>query len=147
MSFTYNNQPLTDLNDEVRFLLGDTSKDKHLIEDEEITYALDKDNDSPHRAAARLADGLSARYAREAIVRSGTITTSHGSVSKQFADLANRLRQSVAPTPFVSNLDDKAVHDAQKIDTSIVQPSIKRGMDRINRSTTSSTDKTNEISN
>ncbi len=144
MSFTYNNAPLTDSNDEVRFLLGDKRKDIHLIEDEEITYALDKENNNAHHAAARLADGLSARFAREAIVRTGSITTSHGSVSKQFADLANRLRQAVAVTPFVSNLTDKGVHDAQKIDTSIIQPSIKRGFDRINRGTTSSISKTSD---
>jgi len=147
MSFNYTNNPLTDASDEVRLLLGDTTKDKHLVEDEEITYALDKHNNDAHRAAARLADGLSARYAREAVVRSGSITTSLGSISMQFAKLANRLRQAVAPTPFVSNLDDKAVHDAQKIDTSIVQPSIKRGMDGINRSTTSTTNKTSDVSN
>lgn len=146
MSFSYTNQPLTVPNDEVRFLLGDTKKDKNLVEDEEIIYALDKHNNNAYRAAARLADGLSARYAREAVVRTGSITTSLGSISMQFAKLANRLRQSIAPTPFISNLDDKAVHDAQKIDTSIIQPSMKRGMNNINRSTTSNTDKTSDVS-
>jgi len=144
MSFSYTNNPDTDVKEEVRFLIGDTQKENHLIEDEEITYALTKDNNSAYRAAARLAMGLSARYAREAVVRTGSITTSLGSISKQFSDLAKRLRQSVAPTAFVSNLTDKAAHDARKIDTSIVQPSMKRGFDRINRSTTSSTSKTSD---
>lgn len=144
MSFSYTNAPLTVVSDEVRFLLGDTIDAKHLISDEEIEYALDKDNNRAYRAAARLADGLSAKFSREAIVRTGSITTSLGSIAKQFADLAVRLRQTVAPTVFVSNLTDKAVHDAQKIDTSIVQPSMKRGFDRINRGTTSSTSKTND---
>ena len=144
MSFTYENAPLTVPNDEVRFLLGDTVEEKYLVEDQEIEYALDKDNDNAHRAAARLADSLSAKFAREAIVRTGSITTSYGSIAKQFAQLANRLRQAVAPTVFVSNLDDKGAHDAQKIDTSIIQPSMKRGFDRINRGTTSSTSKTGD---
>lgn len=146
MSFNYTNQPLTEKNDEVRFLLGDTKDEKHLVEEEEITYALDKHNDDAHRAAARLADGLSARYAREAIVRTGSVTTSLGSISFQFAKLATRLRQAVAPTVFIDNLTDKAVHDAQKIDTSIMQPSMKRGMNSINRSTVSNSDKTSDVS-
>lgn len=144
MSFSYTNQPLTVISDEVRFLLGDTKASKNLIEDQEIEYALDKENQNAHQASARLADGLSARYAREAIVRTGSITTSLGSISKQFAELAIRLRQAVAPTLFISNLNDKGVHDSQKIDTSIVQPSMKRGFDHINRQTTSSTSKTTD---
>ena len=65
MSFAYTRQPLTVLEDEVRFLLGDTVDAKHLIEDEEIAYALDKENNRAHRAAARLLrQKISHAYAR-----------------------------------------------------------------------------------
>ena len=144
MSFSYEGTPLTKINDEVRFLLGDTVEQKEQVSDEEIAYALDKESNRAHHAAARLADGLSGKYARESSIRTGSITTGKGSLAKHFSDLAMRLRQAIAPTAFISNLTDKGVHDAQKIDTSIVQPSMKRGFDRINRSTTSNTSKTSD---
>ena len=144
MSFDYSGQPLTKITDEVRLLVGDTVDEGHQLEDQEITYALDKESNRAHHAAARLADALSAKYAKQASVRTGTITTGYGSLAKHFSDLAMRLRQAIAPTAFISNLTDKGVHDAQKIDTSIVQPSMKRGFDRINRSTTSNTSKTSD---
>ncbi len=145
MSFTYNNNPTNDSSDAVRFEVGDTIDKVHLVEDEQIAYALAKEDNNVLRAAARVADALAARFARQDIIRTGSVTTDKSSITQRFIALANRLRQRVGPTEFVSNLLSKSGHDARKSDSSIVQPSFKRGMDRNTSETTSNTNKTSDI--
>lgn len=130
MSFTYNNNPLNDPSDAVRLEVGDTVEKTHLVEDEAIAYALDKEDNNVLRAAARIADQLAARFARQETVRTGNVTTDKSSIAKRYTDLANRLRQRIGPTSFITNALDKAAHAAHAADTSIIQPAFKRGMNK-----------------
>lgn len=130
MSFTYNNNPLNDSSDAVRLEVGDTVDKTHLVEDESIAYALDKEDNNVLRAAARIADTLAARFARQETIRTGNVTTDKSSIAKRFTELANRLRMRIGPTAFITNTLDKAAHSAHAADTSIIQPSFRRGMDK-----------------
>jgi hypothetical protein len=139
MAFTYTNDPTNNNSDAVRFEIGDTVEKTHQIEDEQITYALDKEDDIILRAAARLCDALAAKFAGQETIRTGSITTDKSSITQRYIKLANRLRQRIGPTAFITNILDIAAHNAHAVDTSIVQPSFRRGMDKNPRAGDAST--------
>lgn len=130
MSFNYTNNPLTNNADAVRFEIGDTVDKTHQVEDQQIAYALDKENDIVLRAAARICDALAAKFASQETVRTGSVTTDKSSVTQRYIQLANRLRRRIGPKAFITNLLDVSTHKAHAVDTSISQPSFRRGMDK-----------------
>lgn len=95
MTFSYTS-PGASSKDEVRFLLGDTTEAAHLLEDEEITWAITKwvpVYNSSEMVAAALADTIAARYAQEASYSADGVSVSLGPVGDQFRALAASLRQ------------------------------------------------------
>ena len=103
MAFTYTGRPGANDRDAVRFELGDTVAGTHLVPDEEIAYALQQDA-SVLKAAARCAESLAARFARETSERSGNVTKDHGDKQLHYQRLARKLRARSAPT-FIDNAD------------------------------------------
>lgn len=130
MAFTYTNNPANSTNDAVRFEIGDTVDKTHQVENEQIAYALSLEGDNILRSAARICDALAAKFASQETVRTGSVTTDKSSITQRYIQLANRLRRRIGPTEFITNLLDKNAHAAHAADTSIVQPSFKRGMDK-----------------
>lgn len=130
MSFTYHDNPKGRTEDAVRFELGDTQEDNYLISDAEIEYALDAESDNVLLAAARLAEGLAARFARRENVRYSGFTTEHGSLQAHFNKLAKDLRQRVATSSdfIIINMLSVTQHKANRDDNSIVQPAFRRGL-------------------
>lgn len=101
MSFTYSGNPDTSTLDAVRFEVGDTTEKTQLLQDEEILYALKKEG-TVLKAAARCAEVLGAKFAREETVRSATFSSNKGMVSEHYKDLAKKLRaRSIRPGNFV----------------------------------------------
>lgn len=97
MTFTYSTADLgTNPVHEVRFLLSDTVEEDHLLEDEEIAYAVTKWRDlkgSTEYVAAVLADAIAARYASEASYNADGVSVSLGPVGDQYRALAMALRE------------------------------------------------------
>ena len=130
MGFNYTNNPASNTTDAVRFEIGDTVDKTHQVEDEQIDYALNLEDNNVLRAAARICDALAAKFASQETVRTGSVTTDKSSITQRYIKLANRLRMRIGPTEFITNLSDVSVHKAHEADTSIVQPAFKRGMDK-----------------
>lgn len=144
MSFTYTNDPLNIPSDAVRFEIGDTVDKTHQIEDEQIAYALDKEGDIVLRAAARICDTLAVKFASQETIRTGSVTTDKSSITQRYIRLANRLRKRIGPTEFITNLLDVSTHRAHAVDTSISQPSFRRGMDKNPRAGGATSSKTSD---
>jgi hypothetical protein len=98
--WTYSGDPLTSPKDEVRFLISDTNPADPLLQDAEIRYQIALVYGSVDNApaignylpAAFAADGIAARYARQADKSVGDLHISHSNQFKQFQLLAQRLR-------------------------------------------------------
>jgi len=115
MTTTYSGNPSSSDNDAVRFLVGDTGPTApattpvFLMQDEEIAYLLTQ-YASPLSAAAAAADSLSAKFARQVDEFSGDLARKSSQKSKQYGDLADRLRKqasdplTVVPVPFAGGI-------------------------------------------
>lgn len=66
MTFAYSGNPGQSTLDQVRFLLGDTVDETHVLEDEEITWLLSENADDPYYAAAGGAIRLSIKATNQA---------------------------------------------------------------------------------
>lgn len=91
MTWSYSGNPAESLKDQVRFLLGDTNTAAPQIQDEEIMYLLSQESSNALRAAARGAETLAARYAREADKKVGDMMLNSSVVGKGYATLAKNL--------------------------------------------------------
>lgn len=132
MAFSYSGNPNDSDKDGVRFELGDTLRDGHLVSDEEIAYALEKEADIL-QAAARMAEHLAARFARETTERNANVTKDHGDKQLHFQRLARRLRRRIRST-FIDN-SNKVDRFANAADTGVTQPKFRLGMhDNIRKS-------------
>lgn len=112
----------------VRFEIGDTRADKHLLTDAEIVYALSVENNYIG-AAARLAEALAARFASDDGVRVVTNQWNHANISKRFMELAKRLRaRGITAGQFI--MPSKSINDKTEQETNLdnVQPFFKRDM-------------------
>ena len=99
MSWSYSQDPTTSPMDEVRFLIGDTNPSAQQLQDQEILYniALVYGPNPPASGnflpAAYCADAISSNYARKVDKSVGDLHITYSQGSKNFQDLANRLRQ------------------------------------------------------
>ena len=70
MTWTYDGDPTQDRTAEVRFLVGDTDQTDPLVQDEEIEFVLTQyvpvEGSPAWLAAAHVADGIAAKFARKA---------------------------------------------------------------------------------
>jgi|SRR5690606_24112387 len=120
MVWSYSGNPSTSEKDEVRFLLGDTSQDDPLLQDEEIEYLLDQHDGSALTAAVEGCERIIAKLSREADMSSGATSISASQRRKHYADLLTQLRRRAGR---ISNL---------KISQS-VPPRFKRSDDKYDR--------------
>lgn len=128
MTWTYDTS-LGTTRDEVRLLIGDTDTTAQLFSDEEIAAVLASAG-GVRAAGAELALNLSAKYARKADVGSGPLSVSWSQVSKQYAELAARLRSTGtgASIPvIVVGGSSRAQQQRMRADTDLIQPDIRRG--------------------
>lgn len=95
MSFSYTD-PTDSQKDAIRFLLGDVVEAEHLVEDEEIDWAISRWYPlygTIEYVASTVADAIASRYAREASYSADGVSVSLGPVGQQYRDLAAALRQ------------------------------------------------------
>lgn len=128
MTFTYSGDPSASDQDAVRFEIGDTIENQHLLEDEDILYALSKEG-TVLKAAARCAEALAARFASREDFRGATINTSKATISSKFMAMAKRLRaRGIRSGSFLMPALSQTTKDANATDVDIPQPSFKRGL-------------------
>ncbi len=128
MSFSYLGTPLTRDIDAVREEVGDTLERDHLVEDEQIQYALTREG-TVLNAAARVCEQLAARFASRDMFRSSNVSASKITVTAKYLMLAKILRgKSVTAGSFVVPSISVADKDENELDEDIVQPAFKKGM-------------------
>lgn len=91
MAWTYSGNPAASTRDQTRFLLGDTDTNDQLVSDAEADYAIAATG-SVFAAAARLAEHLSAKYARYPDEQTGQQSEKSSQRAEAFTALAKRLR-------------------------------------------------------
>lgn len=96
MAWNYSGNPADSDLDATRFEIGDTLEDEPLLDDAEIEYLLDEENDSVLRAAARGCEHLASRFAREANVTVGSLRVQLADRSEAFRQRAIALRQKAS---------------------------------------------------
>lgn len=96
MTWTYSGDPNSSPKDEVRFLIGDTDSENPKVSDEEIEYALSRNNGDVNLAAADCARALAAKYASWATKSVGDLSLSYGDLMQHYLDLAASLETSAS---------------------------------------------------
>jgi len=94
MSFSYSGNPASSQKDEVRFLLGDTFKDKALMLDEEINYLISSEGGSLQAAIAGALQ-LAARFSKQADEKVGKISKNYSQRSSAYLKLVDELRKKI----------------------------------------------------
>jgi len=108
MSWSYSGNPSTSANDEVRFLVGDTDTTDQLLQDEEIAWLITNCG-TTRFAAVEAANGIAAKYSRMADKAVGDLRLSASQKSKQYFDLAKRLRRRAmvgSVTPYAGGITE-----------------------------------------
>ena len=131
MTWTYTLATLaTTPKDQVRLMIEDTDTTDQQLQDEEIQFFLTQEG-SVSRTAARCAETLAAKYARQADRKVGDMSLSASQRSKAYLELAARIRQqariNVAPYAGGISAGDK---EANAADTDRVSPSFWVDMER-----------------
>jgi hypothetical protein len=128
MSYSYSGDPATSDRDAVRYEVGDTNEKIHLVQDEEINYALIKEG-TILKAAARIAEGLAARYARESTTRSSVYTSFQGDVQKHYEELSKKLRaRSIRSGNFRFPAMSKDAKEKNRLESDLNRTTIYRGI-------------------
>lgn len=128
MGWTYNSTDLSDQKDQVRLYVGDVDSSDPLLSDEEINFAITQAGNT-RLAAAQAADWLSAKFARKADKSVGDMSISASQRSKQYADLADRLRGDNArlSLPYFGGIS-KTTKETREADPDRVEPAFTVGM-------------------
>lgn len=90
--FTYSGDPSKSQLDEVRFLIGDTNKDRPLFGDTEILYQIGKTPNS-RMSGAELLFVKSNEFATQADIRVGDVSKALSKVSENLKKCGARLRE------------------------------------------------------
>jgi len=94
IQFTYDGDPRASDLAQTRWLVGDVDCSRPLLDDREITFAIERDG-SPVQAAITCLDVLANRFAREADTNVGSISKALSKISEAFAARADSLRSDV----------------------------------------------------
>ncbi len=126
--FTYSGNPADSDRDAVRFVLGDTDKERRLLDDREVEYAI-AEKGSVSSAAVFLAQALANRFAGLADIKVGPISKSYSKVADMYRKIVDDLKESAcleveAAFPAIS-IDKKC---ALYEDDDYMAPSFYRGM-------------------
>lgn len=119
MAATYDPN-LTDDEDKVRLLTGDTDTSNSRFSNEEITAALAATGGSIYLACAYLFDGLAAKYALTASISVDGYSRQAGKFVDNFTKLANRFRAQASVNdagglgaPFVGGISEADIDSVQ----------------------------------
>ena len=135
MTWTYNPTSLsTSALFRVRFLCGDTDTTDQQVQDEEITFALAKENNVEDLAAALVCEHLAAKFSREASKTIGSLSVSAGERAKAYAERASALRvglQTGGAVPSTTFCGGLSISGKQTLDqdADAVQPNFTVGLD------------------
>lgn len=133
MTWSYSGDPASTSKDTVRFYVQDTVSADQQVSDEEITFLLTDENEDVLRAAARTAEAISAKYARQVDKTVGGLQLSAGRRQQKYADLAKQLwtRANAVgagiPSPYAGGIS-QSDKDEQEADTDRVEPAFTRHM-------------------
>lgn len=126
--FTYTGDPSASELQEVRFYTGDTNRNRPLLHDKEILFAISK-YPNPLIAAAVLCEHLMGRFASEADVRVGEVSKSFSKISEAFKKKADQLRTEAASGATVSFPATRhSTKDPLDEDEDLTRPSFAIGM-------------------
>ena len=95
MSWTFGNDPQNSIRDRVRILIGDTNPAEPLLEDEVLDWLIKREVNE-FLAAARAAEALAARFAREADIAVGDLSLKYSELASHYLELAASLREQFA---------------------------------------------------
>ena len=131
--WSYSGDPNSSPKDAVRFYVGDTISADQQANDEEVEFLLVSENNDPIRAAARIAETIAAKYARQVDKSVGGLSLSAGRRQEKYESLAAKLwaRAKSAggglPVPYSGGIrvSDKTTRET---DTDRVQPIFTRDM-------------------
>lgn len=87
MGFSYSAAELTTPLNHLRFLVQDTTDAGHILDDAELTFALDQETNI-YRAAAGLCRAIAARFARMPSQEDGTVTFDSRKAAEHYMALA-----------------------------------------------------------
>ena len=126
--FSYSGDPSRTPRDAVRFYVGDTNRDRPLLDDREVDFAVGL-HDNPLLAAAVLAEHLMGKFAREADVTVGPVSKSFSTISDAFRKKAAQLRCEANKRAGVS-FPATTVQGKEnlELDTTLTQPSFRKGL-------------------
>jgi len=131
MVWSYTGDPNSSPIDAVRFYVQDTIQADPQVSDEEIEFLLGMEGDDEIRTAARTAEIIAAKYARQVDKSVGGLSLSAGSRQDKYEKLAAalwaRTRNAGASLPFayaggISQTDK----DSRASDTDRVEPAFTR---------------------
>ncbi len=135
MAFTYTENISSNRRDKVRFLLGDTKSESHLIEDLEIDEALKLYSDDVNATCKIICESIAARFARKPNIRVSNYTVEEqASIYDRFMALAKKFGSNIGMTtskiqaafiyPPLYTDDKKTIEE----DTTLTKPLFKKGM-------------------
>ena len=130
IDFTYQ-LPIAANRDRVRFLIGDTSSARPLLDDAEVAYALSLATNNILRAAAYACDAIAARLMRESGISVQGITLTRSLSAEGYKKLATEYRarsKAFGPNAGFWILKDPAEKVAYLADSGLIPPSIRREM-------------------
>ena len=90
--WNYDGKPNEEPRDQVRELVGDTDKNTKMVSDTTIELALESQGGNERMAAAKVAEKIAARFAKEAVSKSGKDYSRTMERSKMYLDLSERIR-------------------------------------------------------
>ena len=132
MAIDFNYQlPISTNRDRVRFLIGDTSSARPLLDDAEVVHALSLASDNILRAAAYACDSIAAKLTRESGISVQGINVTRSTSAEGYKKLATEYRarsKSFGPNAgfwILKDPEEKAAYLANK---NLIAPAIRREM-------------------
>lgn len=117
----------------VRFLCGDTDTTDQQVQDEEVTFALSKEQNVEDLAAALICEHLATRFSRDASKTIGSLSVTASERAKAYAERAADLRAGAQSGAGVSTVfcGGLSISGKQTLDddADAVQPNFAVGMD------------------
>jgi hypothetical protein len=126
--WTYSNDPSRSDSDAVRFLVGDTIRERPLLDDREIDWILDE-TENTHLRAALACDALRSRFLAISDYTVGSVSKKFSDVADKYKERASDLRRKAyknALVAFPAHL--KSTKEELELDEELAQPQFSIGM-------------------
>lgn len=117
--------------DTVRFLVGDTDTLDQQVQDEEIAFALEENNNNVYLSAAWVARAISSKYSRRVTTQlDGALSANYSDLAKQYKQLADDLeyqgKTSGAAIGVLAGGITKSSIEAARANTNRIEGSFRR---------------------